>query len=208
MTFLYLQLFLHSHIVLLELLNSRLSIAQIGHALIKGCIFLLQLLFLGLDFVFHISELILGLLHFLIGPSRGHFSILKISLELVIPLLQLVDLFQLLGLNCAFLLLLVGEFVEKLAVVGLGHARTRLVCCGGLHVCHVRARTLIELVTGGAARRGGRFQADFDPGAGVFALVDVDTVQLEILIAELSQVKVTFAQNSTCFITGNGQIGL
>ena len=67
---------------------------------------------------------------------------------------------------------------------------------------------MIELVSGGAACGGGSFEADFDPGAGVLALVDVDTVQLEILIAELSQVKITLAQNSTCFITGNGQIGL
>ena len=67
---------------------------------------------------------------------------------------------------------------------------------------------MIELVTGGAARGDGRFEADFDPGAGILAFVDVETVQLEVLIAELSQVKVTFAQNSTCFITGNGQIGL
>jgi hypothetical protein len=125
----------------------------------------------------------------------------------------LLDFFDLFSLCRALLLLLVSELVEELPVVGLGHTwattgslriSRRLVDLG-----HVGAWAACQRVVSGGWFGGiGTFEADFDPGTRILAVAQIDPLHLEVFVAELGQVKFALAKDSTCFITGNGQIWL
>ena len=168
--------------------------------------FELECTFLFLNLFLNLSDQVLGLLSLLLRSSCHHLGILKVSLKLVVSLLQLRDFSLLFCLSRSLLLLLIGKFVQKLSVSRSSH---RWVSCGLRDIC-CRAIAFIEsaLIAGRTAICRFSFESYLDPRALILALSNLDFLHFEVIVAELSQIEVTFAENTRSFVTGDCKLGL
>ena len=122
----------HGH-VLFALPNVSLAALKLGGFLLKNA-------FVFFDFLLDALYLLRGLLGALLRPCRRHLRVLEVSLQLVVQVRELLDLFQALRLRRPLLLLLLLELVpfeanEIKLVNGVGHLQELVVA----HV-HVSVR--------------------------------------------------------------------
>lgn len=148
----------------------------------------------------HKIDCLLGLL---LSGRDSNFGVFKLSLQVVVSLLKLLDLLGFLLLSSALGLLLLLELVKKLSVVSLGH--DSVTVANGRR----RAVALIETcIAVGAAAGDSGLEGNLDPGAFILALGDRAPDHVVLIVAELGQIEVCLAQDAPSLVTGNRELRL